>query len=118
MELFGDDLIGAQKAAADLKDAAGNPTHAHAKRFERVETAAGVFVLCNATRQQVRAVDMQLDVNVKLGQLNKAREDLFICMCVVPGPAGAKAACEDFAELIKDDELQTAMSRLNGGRSK
>jgi hypothetical protein len=118
MDLQGDELIAAQKAAADLKDSAGNQTHAHAKRFEKVVTAAGEIVLCNATRQQVRAVDMSLDVNVKLGQLNAAREGLFVAMCVLPGPSAAKAAIEDWPELIKDEELSAAMSRLNGARSK
>ncbi len=98
--------------------AKASETHPHAKRFEKIETAAGSFVLCNATRQQVRAVDMQLDVNVKLGNINAGRAGLFQAMCVIPGPEAAKAACEDFAELEKDEELQAAMARLNGARSK
>ncbi len=109
------DLTDKELAEATAKAA---ETHKHAKRFEKVECAAGTFILCNATRQQVRAVDMQLDVNVKLGNINAGRAGLFQAMCVLPGADAAKAACEDFAELEKDEELQAAMARLNGARSK
>ncbi len=110
MELTDKELTEAQTKAAE--------THKHAKRFEKVDTAAGTFVLCNATRQQVRAVDMQLDVNVKLANINQGRAGLFVAMCVLPGAEAAKAAIEEWAELEKDEEVQACMARLNGARSK
>ena len=104
-------------AAARVK---ASETHPHAKRFEVVQTAAGPVTLCNASRAQVHASDSTIAISgdMKMSAMNRAREGLFLAMCVVPDAAGAKALIEDWPELTKDGDLVAAMERLNGSRKK
>jgi len=104
-------------AAARVKAA---ETHPHAKRFDVVVTAAGPITLCNASRAQVHASDSTIAISgdMKMSAMNRAREGLFLAMCVVPDAAGAKALIEDWPELTKDGDLIAAMERLNGSRKK
>jgi hypothetical protein len=108
--------------AAAITDARAKAatTHPHAKRFEVVSTAAGPIVLCNASRAQVHASDSTIAISgdMKMSAMNRAREGLFLAMCVVPDVAGAKALIEDWPELTKDGDLVAAMERLNGSRKK
>ena len=109
MELTQEELAAAQAKAP-----------AHAKRFEKVETVAGTLVLCNASRQQVRASRQSVVIgpNMTMNDNMTANEGLFMAMCVVPGPQEAKALLEDWPQLLENSEITDAMGRLNGASKK
>lgn len=93
---------------------------AHAKRFEKVETVAGTIVLCNASRQQVRASrqTVAISANMTMNDNMTGTEGLFMAMCVLPGPEAAKALLEDWPQLVENSDITDAMGRLNGASKK
>ena len=93
---------------------------AHAKRFERIETVAGTIVLCNASRQQVRASRSSVVIgpNMTMNDNMTANEGLFLAMCVQPDTAAAKALLEDWPQLLENSDVTDAMGRLNGASKK
>jgi hypothetical protein len=101
----------------DELTAARSSAPAGAKRFEKVETAAGDLIFGNASRAQIRATRIAMG-DAKAAELMQARESLMIAMCVVPGPDALRALLEDWPDLSADINIVRALDRLNGAASK
>lgn len=108
------ELTAEELAAAQAK------APAHAKRFEKAETLAGTFIMCNASRQQVRASrqSVQISANMTMNDQLTGTEGLFVAMCVIPSPEEAKALLNDWPALLENDDITGAMGRLNGAAKK
>lgn len=108
------DLTAEELAAVQAK------APAHAKRFEKVETDAGILVLCNASRAQVRAArsTVQISTGMTINDSMSSQESLFMAMCVQPGPEAARALLEDWPQLVENEDVKSTMERLNGAAKK